>query len=292
MSTSTNKPLLLLGADGMLGRAFAEALTREHRPFRSMSPPEFDLRDESSIARAVSIPPGAVINCCAFTDVDGAEQDESAATAVNATGVGMLARACRSAHVPLLHFSTDYVFDGSGQNPYPPIDPPEHCSPVNAYGRSKLAGERLIGASGCEHLIVRTSWLYAPWARNFVRTIAAAAQTRPEIRVVHDQRGRPTCARALAAASLELLDRGRRGIWHVTDAGECSWFEFASEIVHLTGAPCKVSPCATADFPRPARRPAFSVLDISATEAVLGPQADWRERLAATIQELAGAGPA
>jgi dTDP-4-dehydrorhamnose reductase len=143
-------------------------------------------------------------------------------------------------------------------------------------------------ASRGEWLHIRTSWLYAPWGKNFVRTIAAASGSKPELRVVDDQRGRPTSAEHLARVTQALIERGVRGHWHATDGGECSWFEFAREVVRLAGngARCRVSPCTSAEFPRPAKRPSYSVLDISATEALLGPMPDWRENLADVVRRL------
>ncbi|MFO0861897.1 MAG: dTDP-4-dehydrorhamnose reductase [Phycisphaerales bacterium] len=290
MSTGQTKPLLVLGADGMLGRAIVQWCTQEGRPFHARTFPAFDLASPDSIRRSLEGEWDAVVNCAAFTDVDGAETSERLAFAVNAVGPASLAHECRQQSVPLVHFSTDYVFAGNGAEPYPPIDPPAASPPANAYGRSKLAGERAIAASGCRHLIIRTSWLYAPWAKNFVRTITAAARSRPELRVVDDQRGRPTSAQHLARCALQLLSRvhepGMSGVWHVTDGGACSWFEFACEIVRLANASCSVHPCSTSEFPRPARRPAFSVLDLAKTVEALGPMPDWRTNLAQVMSVL------
>lgn len=274
---------LLVSPDGMLGRAFAELLVREGLHFDAITYPAIDLSRPETIAPALRPGISRVINCSAYTDVDAAETNEALATAINGTGVGALASRCREIGAELVHFGTDYVFDGNATAPYP-IDAP--LAPQGAYGRSKAEGERALRSSGARHLYVRTSWLYAPWAKNFVRTIAGAARQRPQLRVVDDQRGRPTSAEHLARTTLALLERGREGTWHVTDGGECTWFGFAQEIVRLSGAACTVEPCTSAEFPRPARRPAYSVLDLSATEALLGAMPDWKTALADVMRRL------
>jgi len=280
--------ILLLGADGMLGRAFSERLVRDGIPFRPLTYPTIDLTSEDSVARAFATPVTLVINCAAWTDVDGAETREAEATAVNGEGTGRLAQACRRAGARLVHFSTDYVFNGAATTPYAPDAARD---PVNAYGRSKAVGERLLEASGCRYLTIRTSWLYAPWAKNFVRTIAELARKRDSLRVVADQRGRPTSAEGLAAASLALIrkteDAASPGLTlHVTDGGECSWFDFAREIAAHVAPTCQIVPCLAAEYPRPARRPAYSVLDLTPTEALLGPLRSWREALADVLGRL------
>jgi dTDP-4-dehydrorhamnose reductase len=181
----------------------------------------------------------------------------------------------------LLHFSTDYVFDGAASTPYS-VTAALH--PNTAYGRSKAKGEALLVASGCEYLLVRTSWLYAPWGKNFVDTIARFARERPSMRVVNDQRGRPTSAEYLAARSLALLEHAARGTFHVTDGGECTWYEFAKAIAAGSGGTAHMEPCTTAEFPRPAPRPAYSVLDLSVTEALLGPSRAWQDNLADVLR--------
>ncbi len=228
---------------------------------------------------AVSANTRIVINCAAYTDVDGAEADEAEATRVNGHGAGNLAARCAETGAVLVHFSTDYVFDGSGTRPYPTDHP---LAPLGAYGRSKAAGEAAIRASGCEHLIIRTSWLYAPWGKNFVRTMVELGRKHESLRVVNDQRGRPSSCSYLAERTLALLDHGARGTFHVTDGGECTWFEFATEIMVQTGSKCRVEPCTTDEFPRPAPRPAYSVLDLSATESLLGPSSAWQDNLRRT----------
>lgn len=271
---------LLISPDGMLGRAFAAALTDG---FVGAIYPSIDLTNEETITRCLTPGITRVINCSAYTDVDGAEKDEALATAINGTGVGLLAKRCREIGATLIHFGTDYVFDGEAHSPYP-VDAKR--APQGAYGRSKARGEELLFESGASYLYVRTSWLYAPWAKNFVRTITSLATQKDRLKVVADQRGRPTSAEHLARTTLALADRGSTGVYHVTDGGECSWFEFAQEIVRLSGSSCVVEPCTTADFPRPAKRPAYSVLDLRRVETELGPMPDWKANLADVMARL------
>lgn len=286
MTAPSSKPLLLLGADGMLGRAFVELFQTQQRAFEALTLPRFDLTNADSIRSAISTRYAAAINCAAYTDVDGAESNQSLATQINAAGVGQLAIDCRLASIPLIHFSTDYVFDGAGSSPYPPTPPPAQSHPINHYGQSKLQGEQLIREVSDDHLIIRTSWLYAPWGKNFVRTIASLTRTKPELKVVNDQRGRPTSAAHLATCTLALLDRRARGIYHLTDSGDCTWFDFAREVARLSNSSCTITPCTSAEFPRPAKRPAYSVLDISKTEQELGPMPTWQSNLANVMAHL------
>lgn len=275
--------VLVIGAKGMLGRALREQLAARGESFTGLDLPEFDLSDARQVETALEQPYRAVFNCAAYTNVDGAETQEDVATRANGEAVRLLAEACARRSLPLVHYSTDYVFAGDATQPYR-VDQPH--APLNAYGRSKAVGERAIWDAGGPHLVLRTSWLYAPWANNFVRTIFKASRERDELQVVDDQRGRPTSAEHLARASLALLDKGAHGTLHVTDGGECSWFDFASEIVRLAGHRAKVKPCTSAQFPRPAKRPAYSVLDLGPTEALIGPMPDWHANLADVMKRL------
>jgi dTDP-4-dehydrorhamnose reductase len=280
MSAAT---VVLLGADGMLGSAWAQLLARRGVAVRPLYFPSFDMARDADIARLELNGVRAVINCSGWTDVDGAETNEAAATALNGTAVGALAERCHEAGTLLVHYGTDYVFAGDASTPYP-VDAPQ--APASAYGRSKADGERRVWASGARALLVRTSWLYAPWAKNFVRTIAAAAKAKPELKVVDDQRGRPTSAEHLAATTWVLVERNVTGIVHVTDGGECTWFEFATAIAAKVNPACRVLPCTTAEFPRPAKRPAYSVLDLTKTEALVGPMPRWQDQLAGVLDRL------
>jgi dTDP-4-dehydrorhamnose reductase len=277
-------PMLLVSPDGMLGRAFDELLRARGADYDAARWPEFDLTKPESCEPWMHDGLRIVLNCAAYTDVDGAEAHEDDAYAVNAAGAALLAGECLRTGALLVHFSTDYVFDGNATSPYATDHP---LSPASAYGRSKAIGEEAIRGSGCEHLIVRTSWLYAPWAKNFVTTMLALGRERDEIRVVDDQHGRPTSARSLAERTLTLVERGARGTFHVTDSGECSWYELATEIHARSGSGCRVEPCTSAEFVRAAKRPAYSVLDTTKTDALLGPAPDWRENLQAVLDEIA-----
>lgn len=281
--------VVVTGAHGMLGRAMVTLLRERSAHVIATGRSEIDITDAASVRSGVTQGCGIVINCAAYTDVDGAEKDINAARTLNANGVDVLAKRCREVGAKLVHFSTDYVFDGEATHdgraakPYT-VDQPKR--PLNAYGVSKAEGEDAILASGAEFIVLRTSWLYAPWGKNFVRTIAKFGGERPVLKVVNDQRGRPTSAEQLAVTTLAMIDAGARGIHHATDAGECTWYDFASEIVSVLGLPARVEPCTTAEFPRPAKRPAYSVLDLSATEAMIGPMKPWRETLAAVLRRL------
>ncbi len=278
-------PLVILGKKGMLGRAFAALLEREQLPFTATDLPEFDFVDRESIARTIGPDVRTVINCAAFTDVDGAEQREPEANEINGAGVGELARRCAETGATLVHYSTDYVFEGTSDHPYR-VDHPR--APLNAYGRSKALGEVLLEESGARYLLIRTSWLYAPWGKNFVLTMRDLTRTQPALKVVRDQLGRPTSAEYLAERSLQLLQKGQQGTFHVTDGGACTWAEFAQHIKQLVGGTATIVPCTTAEFPRPARRPAYSVLDLSETERVLGPSRPWQENLADVVKRVKG----
>jgi len=274
---------VIVGADGMLGRAWRELLEQEQLDFLAYDRKQLDITDAPAVA--AKIPEGVrfVINGAAYTNVDACEEHEAEAMRVNAEGVGRLAERCAAIDATLVHFSTDYVFAGDADSPYP-VDAP--IAPMSAYGRTKAAGEQAIREAGCRHRTVRTSWLYAPWGNNFVRTMLRLTDEKDSLSVVDDQRGRPTSAQHLAAVTKQLLHGGTDGIYHVTDGGECTWFEFAKEIARWAGHDCDLQPCTTDQFPRPAKRPAYSVLDLSRTEAAVGPMPDWKDNLAAVLNEL------
>lgn len=274
---------ILIGAGGMLGRALAEAMAERSQAHEALDLAEIDITDSSKVERVITPGTPMVLNAAAFTDVDGAEAREAEAHQVNATGVANLASRCAAVGALLVHYSTDYVFDGTASEPYA-VDHP--LQPVNAYGRSKAAGERALERSGAEHLLIRTSWLYAPWTKNFVRTMAGLAASRAELRVVNDQRGRPTSAQHLARTTLALIEQGARGTFHVTDGGDCTWYEFAAEIAAAVNPACRVEPCTSAEFPRPAPRPGYSVLDLSETESWVGPMPPWQSNLADVLARL------
>jgi dTDP-4-dehydrorhamnose reductase len=277
--------LLVIGADGMLGRCWTELLTARGIEHVATELADLDITDSSAVEGFITPGTRWVVNCAAYTLVDAAEEHEAVANEVNGHAVGRMAERCRAVGAKLLHYSTDYVFDGTAATPYRT----DHAlKPVNAYGRSKALGEELIARSGVEHLLVRSSWLYAPWANNFVLTIRELAKARESLRVVDDQRGRPTDSRRLAEVSLALAEKGSRGVFHVSDGGECTWFELATLIAEVVNPGCRVEPCTSDEFPRPAPRPAYSVLDISATEDVVGALIPWEDRVRDVLARVEG----
>lgn len=283
MRDPSNPRVILLGSGGMLGRAWLQLAEREGLQLVAFDFPDFDLTRREDLGRLPLATMDVVVNCTGWTDVDGAETREAEATALNGDAVGRLAEECHGFGCLLVHYSTDYVFSGDATAPYA-VDHPR--APLNAYGRSKAVGEVRIEASGAEHLLLRTSWLYAPWGNNFVRTMARLGRQKDSLKVVHDQRGRPTSAEHLAATSLALVRKGARGTLHVTDGGECTWYELARAVIEQVNPTCTVTPCTTAEFPRPARRPAYSVLDLGPTEAVVGPMPPWQDHVAGVVARL------
>ena len=274
---------LLIGGSGMLGRAWRQLL--EMKGINCFAPghAQLDITDPASIKQHITGKHPVVINCSAWTDVDGAESNFDGAKTLNGDAIAHLAARCGRVNATLIHYSTDYVFNGHGSAPYPTDAPIE---PINVYGSTKAMGERAIQQSGCRYLLIRTSWLYAPWSKNFVRTIANACKQKPTLKVVSDQVGRPTSSEHLADLSLRLLERGATGIYHGSDGGQCSWFDFASEIARIINPACIVEPCSASDFPRPAKRPAYSVFDLTRTENELGPMTDWRINLQSVLSRL------
>ena len=281
------KTVLVIG-QGMLGlswRPLLEMLETKGVTHHCVDRMALDVTDEQAVVETISDQIELVVNTAAFTDVDRAEAEPELAHLVNGTAVGYLARRCQDVGATLIHYSTDYVFNGRANQPYAVTAPHD---PINAYGRSKAAGENALLSSGCNQLLIRTSWLYAPWGKNFIRAILAALHEKEVVPVVTDQRGRPTSAEFLVAASWELYQRGARGTFHVCDDGECSWFEFAQEIAQISGAPGQVRASAAKDFPRPAPRPAYSVLDLSQTANWLGVLPRWQENVAKVVSDCIG----
>lgn len=278
---------LIVGAAGQLGRGLA-ATAPTGTQIVAYDVDLLDITDKASVDAALAqVRPDILLNAAAYTAVDKAEGDEAAAHAVNAVAVGLLADAARDVGARFVHVSTDFVFDGRSGIPYAPDAAP---NPLGAYGRTKLAGERLAGDDA---LIVRTAWVYAPVGGNFVRTMLRLMAERPEVRVVADQIGTPTYAPGLAAALWTLAANGVTGIHHYTDAGAASWYDFAVAIQEealaagLLDRAVPVIPIATAHFPTPAARPHFSVLDKSSTFAALGgPTPHWRSNLRTALSEI------
>lgn len=266
--------VLLLGAGGMLGRAWREALTARKQDHLACTHFALDITDHKAIDHTLDKTFGLVINCAAQTDVDGAEVDSLTAYEINGLAPGELARRCATVGAKLVHYSTDYVFDGASREPYLPAD---KTSPVNLYGASKELGERLIREGGCSYLIIRTSWLFAGWGHNFVLRMGQRLREGVTLQAPTDQVSRPTEATDLVGMSLGLLEADATGIWHAAGGEACTRYAWLSSIAAAAGVPAdRVRPCLAEVFKAPARRPSYSVLDLSATESLIGPAPDWR----------------
>lgn len=243
-----------------------------------------DLTDPDACAQLIADGTwDAVINAAAYTAVDKAETEEATALTINGTAPGAMARACAKGGIPFVHISTDYVFDGHGTAPYP-VDHPH--DPVNAYGRSKAAGETALQEGPAPFLCVRTAWLYAPWGDNFVRTMRRLMESRDTIQVVDDQHGRPTSASQLADTIAGLIDANATGFFHGTDADQTTWHGLAQHIADRLGYTGTVEPCDSDTFQRAAKRPAYSVLDLSKTETLLGPREPWTNCVDRVLDQL------
>ena len=293
------RPILLTGADGQIGWELRRALAPLGRVV-ALRRADADLADPDALRTAVrAARPALVVNAAAFTGVDAAERDRDLAVRVNAEAPGVLAEEAARPGASIVHYSTDYVFDGAKRTPYVEDDATE---PQGAYGESKLAGERAVAAANAAHLVLRTSWVYAARGRNFLLTMLRLAHEREELRVVADQHGVPTPARLVAdvtAAALARLATGGgfdvadlAGTYHVAARGATTWHEFAEAIVALdprrAAQRCRVVvPIATADFPTPARRPAYSVLDPARLEGAFALRMpEWRGQLALVMDEV------
>jgi dTDP-4-dehydrorhamnose reductase len=265
---------LITGAGGMLGTDLRDELTLRGEPVIALSRNDLDITDSRLVSAIVrEHAPDVIVNCAAYTKVDLAETEEAAANAINGSAVELLAAAANEVGARLVQVSTDFVFEGSSREPYEPTDP---TNPLSAYGRSKLLGEIAAGHAE-KHLIVRTSWLFGVHGPNFVEAIRNQIRKGVEsLRVVNDQRGRPTYTPHLARAIVRLVHAGVDGRVHYADADECSWYDFACAI-----APdFPIHPVSSEEFPRPAKRPAYSVLSTAAYERATGVSPDsWRDGL-------------
>ncbi len=274
---------LVLGARGMLGRELVRAL-KQHLSEMGGSRvvgwgrPQLDICDRDAVLTAIGeLKPSIVLNAAAYTGVDACETNAEQATAVNAEGPGHVAAACRTVGAVLVQFGTDFIFDGVQDRPYTSED---RANPLSVYGRSKWEGEQVVRSAGCRHLIVRTSWLFGRSGHNFVEAILSRARRGGSINVVSDQVGRPTLAGDLAEAVVALLGCRARGTYHFASSGQCSWFEFAREIIRLTGMEATAVPITSELSARPAQRPAYSVLDTGKyTELTGQTPPEWQDAL-------------
>jgi dTDP-4-dehydrorhamnose reductase len=277
--------VLVTGGSGQLAHAIRLVWAEHELVFPEEA--VLDLSQQDFIHSVVAeVKPNVLINCGAFTQVDRCESEADLAMLINGTAVGWLAKACEAEGAMLIQISTDYVFDGTGTRPYREADP---TNPMSVYGRTKLEGERQ--AARCtRHLIARTSWLYDAWGKNFLNTMVNAAAQGRSLRVVDDQRGAPTTCRALARQLKVAAERDWNGLVHTTCQGETTWHGFAKAIFEAKGITADLSPCTTADYPTPAKRPAYSVLD-GARRRNLGAElmSDWREALVEVVEDPEGA---
>lgn len=280
---------LIAGAGGQLGRALQASVPAG---VTVIAPPEadFDITDPDQVAATVkAAAPTLVINAAAYTAVDRAESEPAMAQRINVNAVGLLASEARHAGAAFVQVSTDFVFDGTAHRPYPPEAAP---NPLSVYGRTKWEGEQAALDLHGSPLIVRAAWVYAAAGNNFMLTMLRLMRERPELRVVADQFGTPTHAASLARAIWALAGQNATGIHHWTDAGTASWYDFAVAIgeeaaaLGLIPAAVPVLPIRTEDYPTPARRPAFGVLDKSGTWAAIGPARHWRAELRDCLKEL------
>ncbi len=250
-----------------------------------------DLSNPSACADVIrTTRPSAVINAAAYTAVDRAEEEEALATTINGHTPGAMAKACAELGIPFVHISTDYVFDGQGEEPF---SPDAQTNPLGAYGRSKLKGEELVRASGSTHAILRTSWVFSAHGNNFVKTMLRVSEARDELKVVDDQIGGPTSARSIAKACLSLADQlgkapDKSGTYHCSGTPDISWHSFATEIFAQVGKPMTIHAIPTSEYPTPAARPGNSRMDCSSLQSQFGiTRPNWTSDLADVLAELA-----
>jgi dTDP-4-dehydrorhamnose reductase len=278
----------VFGASGLLGQALVPKLKDEQ--LTALSSKDADIRDASEVRRVIEAArPEWVIVAAAYTDVDGCESNRELAFSVNRDGAVNVARAARDTGARLIFLSSDYVFDGNKGSPYEADD---RRNPMSVYGESKAQAEEQLLQILPDIVIVRTSWLFGVGGKCFPATILKIAATRPELRVVNDQRGSPTLTDDLGSALVELCRKNASGIVHMTNSGDCTWYEFASEIVKASGLDTEVKPVSTSEFPRPARRPAYSVLS-PATRIVYGIEMpSWQDALRRYLGKVSAFPPA
>ena len=280
--------ILVTGADGQLGRSLQRAAVGAEDEYLFTDAAELDITDREAVVGYVAENRvDIIVNCAAYTNVEQAEMQEAVAYELNATAVGYLAEAAKANDALLVHISTDYVFMGGC---CAMLIEESHPQPLNAYGRTKLAGEEAVKASGCHHIILRTAWLYSEFGHNFVKTMLRLTGEAKEVRVVSDQLGTPTYAGDLAEAIVEIISARnfREGLYHYTNLGECSWWQFAREIARLAGhTECEITPCTTEEYGAQAPRPHYAVLDKTKFRRTFGLEIpEWRESLKKCIDEL------
>lgn len=282
--------ILVTGANGQLGNHMRLlAATMSGHTYTFVDVDELDITQEAAVwSYFRHHPVDVVVNCAAYTNVDRAEEEESVADQVNHKAVRYLAEAAKASNALLVHVSTDYVFGGNVNNT--PCTENQLANPTGAYGRTKLAGERAIQDVGCRYVIIRTSWLYSEYGRNFVKTMMSLIVSRPELKVVFDQVGTPTYAGDLAEAIMHIVHSKEipTGIYHYSNEGVCSWYDFAQAIARQMGdTHCRIEPCHSDEFPSPVVRPSYSVLDKSLIKVTFGLEIPyWTDSLARCMQHL------
>lgn len=263
--------ILVTGANGQLGMEMRNVSAGSADRYIFTDVAELDITDADAVDRVIaSENVDVIVNCAAYTNVDKAEEDEQAADLINHRAVAILATAAAKYGATLIHISTDYVFDGLSCVPYKEDDA---TSPTGAYGRTKLAGEHAVIESGCRYLIFRTAWLYSHYGKNFVKTMMKLTAEKDSLNVVFDQVGTPTCAADLAALIYKVITErmlDRQGVYHFSNEGVCSWYDFALEIRDLCGNTCDIRPCHSEEFLSRVRRPSYSVLDKTKVKNVFG----------------------
>ncbi len=300
VSSQRRPRILLIGANGQVGWELCRTLAPLGRVLSASidagSEYWVDLADAESVSRLIrDTAPDAVVNAAAYTAVDKAETETTIAQRINADAPGMLGALLKERGVPIIHYSTDFVFSGDSNVPYREEDVPR---PINVYGATKLDGERQLLTSGANAVIFRTAWIYGARGSNFLLTMRRMFAEKEELRIVNDQIGSPTWSRMLAEVTALVLHRvlvgdldakAVRGVYHLTGAGQTSWFDFACAILDAMGEQCHLLPIPSSEYPAPARRPAFSVLDSSRARETLGIQLpDWRHSLKQCLEELDG----
>ncbi len=280
--------ILVTGSNGQLGKELQE-LASLYPAYRFVFASREDLKlHHFGLVENffVGLQPQYCINCAAYTAVDKAESEKDMAMLVNGEAVGNLAAVCKKFHTKLIHISTDYVFDGESETPYQPDDA---TGPISIYGISKLKGEELCLQENPDAIIIRTAWVYSEFGNNFVKTMMRLMKERPEIKVVNDQIGAPTYAADLAKACLDIIASGKwqTGIYHYSNSGKISWYDFAEAIKEMIGSKCIVHPIPTTDYPTPAKRPKFSLLDTSKIKEVFDVNIpEWRKSLGICIRRI------
>lgn len=282
--------ILITGANGQLGKEMRKLGTASADNYIYTDVAELDITDADAVDRFIVMNDiNVIVNCAAYTNVEKAEGDEAAADRINHRAADNLAKSAKKCRATLIHVSTDYVFDGHKNTPYTEDETP---SPLGAYGRTKLDGEKAIIESGCKYIIVRTAWLYSEYGNNFVKTMLRLTSERESVNVVSDQIGSPTYAGDLGAAIFDIIEHrkfdGNMGIYNYTDEGVCSWYDLAHETARIAGnKQCNVRPCRTWEYPTKAERPSYSVLDKSKFKETFGTDIPyWRESLEKCIKNL------